>query len=175
MMKTICLFLYYGFARYLPHSHAPYSFGAKHIRYMLCRKLFRKIGKNVNIERLAFFRFGSNIEIGDNTGLGINCYISNAKIGNNVMMGPDVLYIESNHRFDLTDVPMIEQGNAPEKGLIIGDDVWIGSRAIFLPGVSVGNGAVVGAGSVVTKDVPEWAVVAGNPARIIRYRKDVLS
>ncbi|MEJ2648325.1 MAG: acyltransferase [Sedimentisphaerales bacterium] len=174
MIKKICLLLYYGFARYLPPSNARYSFGAKQIRYMLCKKLFRKIGKNTNIERLAFFRFGYNIEIGDNSGLGINCHISNAKIGNNVMMGPDVLYIDNNHCFDRTDIPMMEQGNELQKELIIGDDVWIGSRAIFLPGVFIGKGVIVGAGSVVTKSVPDWAIVGGNPAKIIRYRKEAL-
>ena len=61
---------------------------------------------------------------------------------------------------DLTDVG----------GIKVGHDVWIGKRAIILPNVSIGSGAIVGAGSVVTKDVPPYAVAAGNPARIIRYR-----
>ena len=56
-------------------------------------------------------------------------------------------------------------------GLIIGDDVWIGTRAIILPGVTIGNGVIIGAGAVVTKDVPDYAIVGGVPARVIRLRK----
>ncbi len=123
----------------------------------------------MNIERGANLGWG-DIEIGNNSGLGINCIISNAKIGNDVMMGPNVLYIPSSHRFDRNDIPMIEQGFDQVKRLVIEDDVWIGANVIFLPGIVVGKGAIIGAGSVVTRNVPEYAIVAGNPARIIRSR-----
>jgi len=171
LLWAVSILLYYGFAQYLPHSNAPYALGSGRIRYMLCKKIFRKIGENVNVERRAFFGWGRSIEIGDNSGLGVNCAIAFARIGSNVMMGPDVLYIEGNHMFDRVDIPMIEQGHYPSKELVIGDDVWIGARVVLLPGVTVGRGAVIGAGAVVTKDVPEYAIVAGNPAKIIRYRK----
>ena len=62
------------------------------------------------------------------------------------------------------------QGRTEIKPVIIGDDVWIGARAIIMPGIVIGRGAVIGAGSVVTKNVDEYAVVAGNPARVIKYR-----
>ena len=92
-------------------------------------------------------------------------------IGNNVMMGPDVCIYVRNHAFDRTDIPMNMQGFAPEKPVVIEDDVWIGARVIILPGVHIGTGAVIGAGAVVTKDVPDYAVVGGNPARILKMRK----
>jgi maltose O-acetyltransferase len=171
MIRKVTLALYYGLARFFPRSNAPYHMLSKRIRYMLCKRLFKNIGENVNVERLAFFGTGEQMEIGDNSGLGIDCYITHAKIGKNVMMGPGVLYIKSNHRFDRLDIPMMGQGHTHEKKLTIGDDVWIGARVIFLPGISVGNGAVIAAGSVVTKDVPDFAVVAGNPARLVRDRK----
>ena len=76
-----------------------------------------------------------------------------------------------NHAFDRTDIPMNQQGFTPEKPIVIEDDVWIGARVIILPGVHIGTGAVVGAGAVVTKDVPDYAVVGGNPARILKMRK----
>ena len=66
---------------------------------------------------------------------------------------------------------MIDQGFSKTRPITIGDDVWIGSRVIILGGVNVGNGAVIGAGSVVTHDVPPYSVVGGNPARIIKSRK----
>ena len=87
------------------------------------------------------------------------------------MMGPDVLIFTSNHRFSRLDIPMIEQGSSARKGVVIGNDVWIGERAIIMPGVEVGDGAVVGAGAVVRKSVPPLAIVIGNPAEIVDYRR----
>lgn len=66
---------------------------------------------------------------------------------------------------------MLEQGMAEAKPVTVGDDVWIGQRALILPGVSIGTGAIVAAGSVVTRDVPPFAVVAGNPAKVIKDRR----
>ncbi len=86
------------------------------------------------------------------------------------MMGPEVMIFTSNHRFDRIDIPMICQEREEPKKVVIGDDVWIGARVIILSGVRVGNGVVIGAGSVVTHDVPDYAVVCGVPAKVIRYR-----
>lgn len=94
------------------------------------------------------------------------------RIGDNVMMGPEVTILTHTHRIDRTDIPMGQQGSMVSE-VVIGDDVWIGMRAIILPGVRIGSGAVIGAGAVVTKDVPDYAVVGGVPARVIRYRKKI--
>jgi maltose O-acetyltransferase len=91
-------------------------------------------------------------------------------IGDNVMMGPHCIIHTQNHKFDREDIPMCEQGFQEEKPVYIGNDVWIGSRVTILPGVKIGNGVIIGAGAVVTKDVPDYAIVGGNPAKIIRYR-----
>lgn len=166
-------FGYYLFARHLPESDLPYSFGSKYIRRFFAKGCFKKMGKNVNIEHGAFFASGREIEIGDNSGLGINCRVTGPLvIGNDVMMGPNVMIFTQNHKNDRTDIPMRLQ-TAPKQPVKIGDDVWIGANAIILPGVTIGNGAIIAAGSVVTKDVPDYAVVGGNPARIIKYRIEV--
>ena len=86
------------------------------------------------------------------------------------MMGPNVSCYPRNHAFNRTDIPMNQQGFAEEKPIIIEDDVWIGANSIILGGVKIGNGAIIGAGAVVTKDVPPRAIVAGNPAKLIKYR-----
>lgn len=137
----------------------------------LCGKLMlERCGDNVNIYKKALFPY--NTELGDHSDIGFKAQIhGKVIIGNNVMMGPEVSIWTRNHVMDRVDIPMIEQGASQEKPVTIGNDVWICSRAIILPGVNVGNGSVIGAGAVVTKDVPDYAVVAGNPARIIRYRK----
>ncbi|MCX7842074.1 MAG: acetyltransferase [Clostridia bacterium] len=170
IMKYICLLIYYFFARHLPASHAPYSLGSKNIRGALCSVIFKKAGRNIDIEHGAFFASGFDIEVGDNSGLGLNCRVTGPlRIGRDVMMGPDVMIFTQNHETSRLDIPMRLQ-TAPKKPVIIEDDVWIAARVIILPGVTIHKGAIVGAGAVVTRDVPEYAVVAGNPARVIKYR-----
>ena len=88
------------------------------------------------------------------------------------MMGEDVLFLGGKHHFERTDIPMGAQGAEGNTPLFIAGDVWIGARAIVLPGCTrIGHGSIIGAGEVVTKDVPDWAVVGGNPAKVIKYRK----
>ncbi len=87
------------------------------------------------------------------------------------MMAPEVLILGGNHRFDRVDIPMMFQGNVEYGPVEIGNDVWIGSRVIILPGLKIGEGSIIGAGSVVTKDVMPYSIVAGNPAKLIKMRK----
>lgn len=165
------LVLYYLLLRHLPASDTWAGRWARPIRSGICRGIFRRAGMNINVERGVFFGDGSELEIGDNSGIGVNCRILGpVSIGNDVMMAPDVIIQTRSHRFDCVDVPMRLQGSRDTQAVVISDDVWIGTRVIILPGVTVGRGAIVGAGAVVTKDVPEYAIVGGNPARIIRYR-----
>lgn len=166
--------LYYGFARYLPVSYFPIVGKAcKWIRYQLCRRIFKKCGKNVNVERLAFFGRGGGIEIGDNSGLGINCSIpSDTIIGRDVMMAPNCFILPLNHTFDRLDIPMREQGATEHKQTVIGDDVWIGRDVIMTPGRIIKRGSIIAAGCVLCKDFPEYSIVGGNPSRLIRSRKE---
>ena len=171
--RFLRLILYYGFARHLPATDARFFKFVRPIRRFVTRGLFEYTGKNINIEKGAYFGDGSQIKIGENSGIGINCRVSgNVTIGNNVMMGPDVVILTKRHEFKQIDIPMIEQGHAPEMPVTIGDDVWIGTRSIVLPGVSIGTGAIIGAGAVVTKDVPQYAISCGNPAQVIKYRTE---
>lgn len=92
------------------------------------------------------------------------------RIGNDVMIGPNVVLRASNHGADRLDVPMWDQ---PHTGgtIAIGDDVWIGANAVVVAGVTIGAHSIVAAGAVVTRDVPEYSVVAGVPARVIADRR----
>ena len=163
------LILYKCIAQYLPRS--AYFFGiGKAMRGFCARLMLEKAGKNINVDRRA--DFSGRVEIGDNSGIGICSKIEGKTvIGKNVMMGPECIIYTSNHAFDRTDIPMNEQGFTPEKPVVIEDDVWIGGRVIILPGVHVGTGAVIGAGSVVTRDVESYAVIAGNPAKELKKRR----
>lgn len=128
-----------------------------------------KVDKNVHIQRESVI--ARRVSIGDYSGIGERCSVQgNVSIGNHVMMGPEVLIYTQNHLFERTDIPMDSQGFAEEKPVIIRDDVWIGARVIILPGVTIGTGSVIGAGAVVTKDIPAYSVVAGNPAKVVRNR-----
>lgn len=138
---------------------------------MSCKNIFLHCGKNVNIEKGAFFGSGFRLKIGDNSGIGLNCVVpGNIEIGNDVMMGPECYILSSNHAFDRTDIPMTRQGFSIQKKTIIEDDVWIGRQVIFTPGRTVKKGTIIGAGTVLTKDFPEYSIVGGNPSRLIKSR-----
>ena len=170
MIKLIATILYYGLARHLPCSYSPVSFGlARPLRALLCKLMVKKCGKNVNIEKGAVFNH--NLEIGDNSGIGINAILSGSGgifIGDNVMMGMDVMIITEDHEHGI-DKPITEQGSI-KASVVIGDDVWIGSRVIILKGVKIGQSSIIGAGAVVTKDIPPFSVAGGNPARVLKTR-----
>ena len=171
--RVFWLSFYYGFARYLPVSYRVQPLGKifMRIRQLACKGIFESMGVNVNVQRGASFGSGAMIEIGDNSLIGTNCQMpNNLKIGNDVMIGPDVLFIGYNHNFDSLEIPMRLQGFIGDIPISIGDDVWIGARSIILPGVTIGKGSIIGAGSVVTKDVRPYSICAGNPARVIRSR-----
>lgn len=169
----LCLVGYYLVVRHLPASNHRGGAWSRPVRAWLCRRIFKRAGANINVEKGAYFGDGSEIEMGDNSGIGVNCQVYGpVKIGNDVMMGPEVVVITRNHRWNRLDVAMRLQGHLPPEPVTINDDVWIGTRVIILPGVTIGRGAIVGAGSVVTRDVPEYAIVGGNPARVIRFRTE---
>lgn len=157
---------YKMFAAWLPISQR--SSFSKKMRYHFSKRIC-KLGKNVNIEKNAYFT--PQLSVGDNSGVGINCEIYGpVSIGKDVMMGPEVIIYTHNHEFSRTDIPMMEQGNSPVMPVKIGDDCWIGRRVMIMPGVTVGNGCVIAAGAVVTKDVPPYSVAGGVPAKVIKSR-----
>ncbi len=163
---------YYFFARHLPGSFAPYSMGSGRLRRFLAKRMFARCGENVTVEHGAFFGGGREIEIGNNSAIGLNARISGPlSIGDDVMMGPNVSIYTQNHETENIHKPMRLQ-TAPKQKVTIGNDCWIGANAIILPGVTVGNGVIIGAGAVVTRDVPDYAVVGGVPAKVIKLREE---
>ena len=171
-IKKISLLLLYAFvAKKLPYSYSKYNFGQLKLRQFILKNLSPDVGANVNLDRNVQILDFSKISIGNNSGFGMNSRIGSVSIGDNVMMGPDCLILTRNHNFQDISKPMASQGYQADKPVSIGNDVWIGQRVIILPGVRVGNGAVIGAGSVVTKDVRDYMIVAGNPAKEIRSRQ----
>lgn len=156
----------------LPPSYAPGGSVGGWLRAHAARRLLSGCGRKVNIESGADFGSGVGRYLGDRSGIGVGARISPCRIGNNVLMGPEVLIFDRNHRFQDPSRTIGSQGETASEPPVIGDDVWIGARVIILPGVEIGAGAILGAGSVVTKDVPIRAVVAGNPAKVVGQREN---
>lgn len=162
-------FLYIAFIRFTPEVYRPYRFFFPWLRRQMVSLFLESCGKRVTVKHNA--DISPHIEIGDYSEFGTRCMIqSNTKIGNNVIMGPDVKIYSRNHRFSSLETPIQYQGKI-QKNTSIGNDVWIGANTVILPGVQIGDHAVIGAGSIVTKDVTPYAVMAGNPAEIIKMRK----
>lgn len=168
--KKKVLFIFYKITgAWLPISQR--SSIAKKIRYFWGKKIVDSCGKDVNFERNALF--GPDLRIGDHSGIGIDCEIYGpVTIGSDVMMGPEVVIYTSGHEYSRTDIPIRKQGGTDVKPVVIGNDVWIGRRTIIMPGVTIGNGCVIGAAAVVTKDVSDYSVVGGVPAKIIKVRSN---
>jgi maltose O-acetyltransferase len=134
----------------------------------LLRSLFGSVGKNVGIQPPFYCDYGKNIYLGDEVFLNFNCVIldpARVVIGDRSMFGPNVQIYTATHPMESA---VRATGVEAAKEIHIGSDVWVGGSAVILPGVRIGSRSVIGAGSVVTKDVPEGVVVAGNPARVIR-------
>lgn len=170
LFRYFWLFCYYTIAKHIS-SMIPFS---RSMRFLICKNIFKRIGKNVNIESNVYFGNGRGIIIGNNSGLGKNFWVQNTnlEIGDDVMIGQDVLILGGGHLFDSKNIPMRLQGSKNKSSLKIGNDVWIGARVTILGNTNyIGNGAIIAAGSIVTKPIPNYAIVAGNPAKIIRYRE----
>lgn len=165
----IAKIVYNVIGKRLPPSYNRINFGSKRLRAWCGRHMMAECGRNVNIENGAVFT--SDLKLGDNSGIGVNAFISKGvTIGNDVMMGPDCKILTSNHGIIDNGIPMWKQDSDTIVPVKIGNDCWIGTRVIILPGVTLDDGCVVGAGSVVTKSFEKNSVIAGNPARLIKYR-----
>ena len=149
---------------------------AYHLIHNIRGRRLAKIGKS-NVHPTTIIREGEYVSIGDNCLINHNCLIqggkSNAgfiKIGNYVHTGVNVMIMAFNHGFYTRDIPTKEQDYF-EAPIVINDDVWIGAGSIILAGVTIGKGAIVAAGAVVNTDVPDYAIVGGCPAKILKYRE----
>lgn len=141
---------------------------SKKERKQLLKKLVKNSGKGLWIEPPFYCDYGYNIHTGKNVFFNFNCCILDVnivRIGNDVLVGPNVQIYTATHPLDAaTRKSWLEFA----KPIRIGNDVWIGGHAVICPGVTIGDGAVIAAGAVVTKDVAENVVVGGNPARVIK-------
>jgi len=127
------------------------------------------LSPNTDIDDYCRFIAKPCINIGENFYANTACYISGeVDIGDDVMFAPNVLVYSRGH--GMKKGVLMRMQPKTNKKITIGNDVWVGANAVILPGVNICDGAVIAAGSVVNKDVPKYAVVAGVPAAVIKYR-----
>lgn len=149
---------------------------------MILRLFLGSVGKNVRINQPFSVDYGYNITVGDNSFINMNCTLLDAgpiSIGSNTLLGPDVKVYTSQHplngaeRFwEEPDGTMaVKTWTSP---VIIGSYTWIGGGTVILPGVSIGDNVVIGAGSVVTESIPDNAIACGNPCKIKKWNPPLM-
>lgn len=171
MKRRLILTIYYSIAYWLPGSRRTGLSCA--LRVYLLSKIFQKSGKRINILKGAEIYCPNNFSIGEDSGIGQDCKfqcLDEVHIGNRVLIGPQVLIFTANHKWDSYLNTYFKSGIDKSK-VTIGDDSWIGARAILLPGVNIGKGVTIAAGSIVTKDVENYSIVAGVPAKKIGMKE----
>lgn len=136
-------------------------------RRQILRQLFGRGGDSVWMQPPFFCDYGINIELGERVFFNFNCVVLDVapvSIGDYTLFGPAVQIYTATHPFDAA----LRRREEFAEPIDIGSDVWVGGGAILCPGVRVGSRSVIGAGSVVTRDIPEGVFAAGNPCRVIR-------
>ena len=145
--------------------------GDQELRRFICTELFGDAGQSVWMQPPFYCDYGSNIELGDRVFFNFNCIVLDVcrvTIGDYTMFGPAVQILTPMHPLNAELRRKQEYG----KPIEIGSDVWVGGGALILPGVRIGSRSVIGAGSVVTRDIPDGVFAAGNPCRLIRTLAD---
>lgn len=144
---------------------------------LLCKKKFKHFPSSAEFRAGAYAIACSKISIGKNVIIRPNTmFFADPREGldgsiiieDDVMLGSGVHIYTGNHRYDLPNVNLINQGHSPAQTVVLKEGCWLGANVIILPGVTIGKNSVVGAGSVVTKSIPNRVVVAGNPAKILK-------
>ena len=167
-MKKLLYLIYLLLFKNTPEDYRPYSLFFPKIRQVLVSNYLISCGRNLRVKKGA--EISPNSRVGNNSELGTRSLIqANVTIGDNVIMGPDIKIYSRNHKSSRIDLPIQEQGKE-YLNTKIGNDVWIGANVIILAGVTVGNHCILAAGSIVTKDVEDYSIVGGNPAKLIKKR-----
>lgn len=136
--------------------------------HAIVNELFGKSDESTFVNPPFYCDYGSNIEVGKNCFINYNCMIldnAKVKLGDNCLIAPNVAIYTAGHTLH-PDARALGYEYGIE--VTVGDNVWLGGNTVICPGVHIGNNVVIGAGSVVTRDIPDWSFAAGNPCRVIR-------
>lgn len=142
------------------------------IRNLIFRLFLKEFGKGSMIDYRTYIRYPSHVRIGEHTAINRGCRLIASyhfkdveiSIGNHVAVAPEVCFLAAGHDYTQLNLP------DTAASIVVGDHVWIGARSVILQGVTIGEGAVIAAGSVVTRDIPPYTVAAGVPAKVKKER-----
>lgn len=137
-------------------------------REKIIKKLFGGTGEHVLVESNFYCDYGYNIYVGENFYMNHNCVIldgAKVEFGDNVFIGPNCGFYTAGHPIE---IELRNAGLEYAKPIGVGDNVWFGGNVVVLPGVTIGNNVTIGAGSIVTKDIPDGCIAYGNPCKVVR-------
>lgn len=176
-MRKVYLLFYYLILTKLPSNNFPLSNFSYRVKNFWLRKLLgMKIHKSSIIKSNVYFGSGKTLSVGANSTLGDNStFDQNIIIKDDVVMGPEVMFITNDHDHSDPEILIRLSGSVECRPIIVENNVWIGARCIILPGVTIGEGAIIAAGSIVTKNINSYSIVGGSPAKIIKNRRNDLA
>ncbi|CAM3342165.1 Galactoside O-acetyltransferase [Aequorivita lipolytica] len=170
MYKKLTLGIYYLLICHLPHSRFLSFTSAIRVWYVSRILKLMPYDKNSKIEHNVYLSNGIGISIGYNCRINENVFIQKATIGNNVLIAPNVSILSTSHLHENTEIPIVLQGDTLPNPPFIADNVWIGRNVVIMPGIKIGEGSIIGAGAIVTKNVEPFSIMGGVPAKLIKSR-----
>lgn len=173
MIKKILLIIYYVIIAKLPHSRLIKLSGLIRLWYVSKLLKLMPFDKNSKFEPNIYISNGANIKMGKHIRINEDVFLQGVvDIGDYVMIAPNVAIHSSTHIYNNPPMPMVLNNLTEPKKVTIEDDVWIGRNSVILPGITIGKGSIVGANSVVNKNVEPYTIVGGVPAKFIKKRID---
>lgn len=172
MFNKIKLACYYFVIAKLPHSRL--LFFVNKLRCWYVYKVLKIIAdpeKDSKFQTNVYIGNATRVKIGSGCHINENVFIQAAIIGNQVLIAPNVSILGNSHVTTDINLSIVLQGETDYETPIIGDGAWLGRNVVIMPGVTIGKHAIIGAGAVVTKNIPDFAVAVGVPAKVIKYRK----
>lgn len=172
MYNKITISIYYLLIFKLPNSRYLKIFNSIRIWYLQNVLHVLKTSQGCIFEERVYISSGKDkVTIGHYTHINENVFIQSAIIGNYVLIAPNVSLLSNSHIHENPDMPILQQGMTANNPVIIKDNVWIGRSVIVMPGCVIGEGSIIGAGAVVTKDIPPFSIATGIPAKVTKQRK----
>ena len=153
-------------------KYAPFGWCVA-LRGWLYRPFFASVGKHLRVHDNVLIKYPDEITLGDHVTVNPGCILAGKgglAIGSEAMIGAGTKIVTTSHVSASTEIPMRQQGMVTSP-VVIADDVWFGFDVKVLPGATIGRGAIIGAGAVVTGEIPAWSVAAGVPARVVSRRQ----
>ncbi len=171
IVQKIAFLLYYIVINKLPNSRFWGGFNRFRCWYVCSVLGIMQRDDHTFFEEKVYIAGPGKVKIGIGCQINENVFIQAATIGNHVMIAPGCVLLSKNHEHSRTDIPMSLQGETEDQPVTLQNDVWLGRNVLLMPGVCIGEGSIIAAGAVVTKDVEPYSIVGGVPAKVIKKRK----